>query len=154
MFARPYGKGDCRQNLLVQHDSLGFSFDHSSVTPVLPFEGRAVAVYEVLREAIEKRRCVHLVANGLSREVCPLALGYKGARQKVLTFQYRGDSQSGLAPGGAWRCFFLDDIASATIIGDPWQTGHYPVAKTETSFDYVVCGMSARPRYYEHLRRR
>ncbi len=147
-------KAATRQNIRAEHDLLALSFYHDTVTKVFPVEGRALAVYEVLREAIEKRRCVRLIANGLSREVCPLALGYKGARQKVLTFQYRGDSQSGLAPGGAWRCFFLDDIASATVIGDPWQTGHYPVAKTETSFDYVVCGMGARTRYYDHLKPR
>jgi len=113
-----------------------------------------VAVFEILKEAIEKRRCVSMLADGRRREVAPLAIGFKGAQKKVLTFQYRGDSNSGLAAGGAWRCFLIDNIAWAKIIDDPWQSGNYPVAKTESSFDYVVCGMGARVRTYEHLKRR
>lgn len=112
-----------------------------------------MAVFDTLREAIEKRRCVSILAEGRQREVAPLAIGFKGAQKKVLTFQYKGDSRSGLAAGGAWRCFLLDDISSAHIIDDPWQCGSYPVAKTESSFDYVVCGLGARVRTYNHLKR-
>ncbi|HEV8016097.1 MAG TPA: hypothetical protein VGP48_11220 [Stellaceae bacterium] len=111
-------------------------------------------VFDTLREAIEKRRCVEMVAEGRRREVAPLAIGFKGAEKKVLTFQYRGGSKSGLAAGGAWRCFLLEKISWAKIIDDPWQCGNYPVAKTETSFDYVVYGLGARVRTFEHLRRR
>lgn len=111
-------------------------------------------VYDVLKEAVEKRRCVEILAAGLRRNVAPLAIGFKNSRRKVLTFQYKGASSQGLAPGGAWRCFFLDDIAEARIIDDPWQLGHYPVAKTEASFDYILCGMGARVPTYNHLQRR
>ena len=107
-------------------------------------EDSALAVFEILKEAIEKRRCVAMLADGTWREVAPLAIGFKGAQKKVLTFQYKGDSKSGLAAGGAWRCFPLADITWAKIIDDPWQCGNYPVVKTETSFDYIVCGMGAR----------
>jgi hypothetical protein len=113
-----------------------------------------VDVFDTLREAIEKRRCVEIFAEGRRREVAPLAIGFKGPQKTVLTFQYKGGSNSGLASGGAWRCFPLDDIIWAKIIDDPWQSGSYPVAKTETSFDYVVCGLGARVRTWEHLRRR
>ena len=112
-----------------------------------------MSLHDILRKAIETRHSVRIMANGLLREVCPLALGYKGSRQKVLTFQYRGGSVSGLAPGGAWRCFFLDDITSAEIVDDePFHVGLHPVAKTEASLDYVVCGMGARIRTYDHMR--
>jgi predicted DNA-binding transcriptional regulator YafY len=117
-------------------------------------EDTAVAVFEILKEAIEKRRCVAMLADGKWREVAPLAIGFKGTQKKVLTFQYKGGSNSGLAPGGAWRCFRIDDITWAKIIDDPWQCGHYPVAKTETSFDYVVCGLGSRIRTFEHLKQR
>jgi hypothetical protein len=113
-----------------------------------------VDVFDTLREAIEKRRCVEIFAEGRRREVAPLAIGFKGPQKKVLTFQYKGGSNSGLASGGAWRCFPLDDIIWAKITDDPWQSGNYPIAKTETSFDYVVCGLGARVRTWEHLRRR
>src|SRR6185312_12729061 len=108
-------------------------------------------VFDTLREAIEKRRCVTMVADGRRRDVAPLAIGFKGAQKRVLTFQYKGDSSSGLAPGGAWRCFPLADITWAKITDEPWRSGNYPIAKMETTFDYVVCGTGARVRSYEHL---
>src|SRR3974390_2746477 len=110
-------------------------------------------IFDTLREAIEKHRCVAILAEGRKRQVAPLAIGFKGTQCKVLTFQYRGDSSSGLAAGGAWRCFVIDRIVWAKIIDDPWQCGNYPVAKTESSFDYVVCGRGARVRTYEHLKK-
>jgi hypothetical protein len=113
-----------------------------------------LAVFDTLKEAIEKRRCVAILVDGNWREVAPLAIGVKGAQKKVLTFQYKGESKSGLAAGGAWRCFPLTDITFAKIIEDhPWQSGNYPVAKTESTFDYIVCGMGAQVRTYNHLRR-
>lgn len=111
-----------------------------------------MAVQEILKEAIEKRRCVTMLVDGWWRQAAPLALGVKAGRAKVLAFQYHGESKSGLAPGGAWRCFFLDDIGWAQIVDDPWRSGHYPIAKIEASFDYVICGLGARPRIYEHLK--
>jgi hypothetical protein len=107
-------------------------------------------VFDTLREAIEKRRCVTMVAEGRRRDVAPLAIGFKGAQKRVLTFQFKGDSSSGLAPGGAWRCFSLANIDWAKINDEPWQSGNYPIAKMEASFDYVVCGLGARVRTYSH----
>jgi predicted DNA-binding transcriptional regulator YafY len=112
-----------------------------------------VDVFDTLREAIEKRRCVTMMADGKRRDVAPLAIGVKGAQKKVLTFQFKGDSSSGLAPGGAWRCFSLDRIVWVALINEPWQSGHYPVAKLEASFDYVICGHGAQVRTYNHLKR-
>lgn len=113
-----------------------------------------MVVFDILKEAIEKRRCVAMMAAGTHREVAPLAIGFKGGQKKVLTFQYKGESRSGLAPGGAWRCFPLEDITWAKIIDDPWQSGQYPVAKTESTFDYIVCGTGTRIRTYDHLKPR
>ena len=112
-----------------------------------------MAIFDILRIAVEKRCCVAMLAGGKMREVAPLAIGFKGAQKKVLTFQYKGDSKSGRAAGGAWGCFNMDDITWAKIIDDPWQCGSYPVVKTETSFDYVVCGLGSRVRTFDHMRR-
>ncbi len=110
-------------------------------------------IFDTLREAIEKKRCVAMVAEGRRREVAPLAIGFKGAQKKVLTFQLTGGSHSGLAPGGAWRCFPLESITWAKLIDEPWQSGNYPIAKLEASFDYVVCGAGAHLRTYHHRKR-
>jgi hypothetical protein len=110
-------------------------------------------VYDVLKEAVEKHRCVVMAAEGQRREVAPLAIGFKDARQMVLTFQYKGGSNSGLAEGGAWRCFPIDHIDWAKITDDPWQHGNYPIAKVEASFDNILYGMGAQMRTYQHKRR-
>ena len=110
-------------------------------------------VFDTLREAIEKRRCVTMMAEGRRRDVAPLAIGFKGTQKKVLTFQFKGSSSSGLAPGGAWRCFLLNTIDWAALSDEPWQSGNYPIAKMEASFDYVVCGLGAQVRTYNHLKR-
>jgi hypothetical protein len=98
-----------------------------------------MSVDAILIRAIELRRRVDLLADGQRREVCPFALGYKDGRRKVLTFQVEGGSRSGLAAGGAWRCFALDDIAWAQMIEGTWRSGANPVAKTEASLDIVEC---------------
>jgi hypothetical protein len=108
----------------------------------------SVAVYDVLKHAIERHRSVRIIAGGLWRDISPLALGYKGDKLKVLAYQYRGDSASGLPADGGWRCFFVDDISWAKETDDRWQTGHYAVAKVEASLDTVICGAGAQVRTY------
>ncbi len=106
--------------------------------------------FDTLREAIARRRCVRLVSGHVWRDICPLALGYKGEQLKVLAFQYHGGSNSGIAPEGGWRCFSLDEIDFAKLNDDPWHSGHNTVAKLETSLDTVLYGSGARVRTYEN----
>ncbi len=108
----------------------------------------STAVYEVLKTAIERRRCVRVIVNSLSRDLCPLALGYKTNQLRVLAFQYRGSSTSGINAAGGWRCFSLGEISWAKINDDPWQSGPNAAAKRESSFDTVVCGAGATVRTY------
>ena len=115
---------------------------------------QGLAVFDILKTAIERRRCVRVVAGDLWRDVCPLALGYKGEKLKVLAFQYHGGSASGIAPEGGWRCFALDEISYVKVNDDPWHSGHNAVAKLEASLDTVICGTGARVRTYDHLKPR
>jgi len=103
-----------------------------------------MSVHAILKTAIWYQRPVEILTAGRLRQVCPHAIGHKGYRLKVLVFQFFGESVSGLPSGGAWRSFFLDDIAWATIIHGPWRSGRNPVAKIETSFDHV--DLEIRPR--------
>src|SRR5690348_948144 len=96
-----------------------------------------MSVHAILKTAIWYQRPVEMLTGGRLRRVCPHALGHEGYRLKVLVFQFFGESASGLPSGGAWRSFFLDDIASAKIIDGPWRSGRNPRAKIETSFDHV-----------------
>ena len=103
-----------------------------------------MSVHGILRFAIWCRRPVEMLTAGHLRQVCPHALGHKDSRLKVLVFQVSGESSSGLPSGGAWRSFFLDDIASAKIIDGPWRSDRNQVAKIEASFDHV--DLEVRPR--------
>jgi hypothetical protein len=94
-------------------------------------------VHAILKTAIQHRRPVEMLAAGRLRQVCPHAVGHKDYRLKVLVFQFFGESASVLPSGGAWRSFFLDDIAWAKIIYGPWRSGRNQVGKIEASFDHV-----------------
>ena len=96
-----------------------------------------MSVQDTLKDAIVRKRCVRIFAEGRSREVCPHALGLKDGRPRMLAFQYSGGSASGLAGSGQWRTFFLSEIASATMIDGPWQGGSNIVAKSEASLDRI-----------------
>lgn len=41
-----------------------------------------------------------------AREICAVILGHTGGQEKALTFQFGGQSKSGLSPNGEWRYLF------------------------------------------------
>ncbi len=110
-------------------------------------------IYDTLKRAIELHHCVRIRAGGFERSVCPVALGIKDSQQKLLAFQYAGQSASGLSPEGGWRCFPLRDIISAEMIGDPWHATGIAVTKVEATFDQILCGVGALRPVYDHLKR-
>lgn len=79
--------------------------------------------YAILRDAIEQGLQVTCDYHGHHREVCPHVLGIKNGRQQVLSFQFAGDSSSGLAPGGEWRCMAVSEIRNAQSRSGEWHTG-------------------------------
>src|SRR5207248_2449630 len=96
-----------------------------------------MGVHEVLREAITTKRCVRLHLAGRSRDICPHALGLKSGHPRLLAFQYDGASVSGIGAGGAWRAFFVSEIADAKIIAGVWHSGSNLVAKAEACLDRI-----------------
>jgi hypothetical protein len=112
-----------------------------------------MVIYDTLKRAIELHHCVRIRAGGFVRRVCPVAIGIKDSQQKLLAYQYAGESASGIAPEGGWRCFPLRDIIGAEMIGDPWHATGIAVTKVEASFDQILCGMGAQRPVYDHLKR-
>jgi hypothetical protein len=96
-----------------------------------------MGVHEVLRQAINTKQCVRVRTGGRSRDICPHALGLKSGHPRVLAFQYDGASTSGIAEGGAWRAFFVREIADAKIIEGTWQSGRNVIAKAEACLDRI-----------------
>lgn len=82
-----------------------------------------MTIYRQLRDAIENKQAVRVRFKGAERDVCPHVIGFKNGSEKVLTYQFAGYSSSGLPPGGEWRCMFIADIASVTVIDKAWHTG-------------------------------
>ena len=96
-----------------------------------------MGVHEVLRQAITTKKCVRLRLAGRSRDICPHALGLKDGHPRLLAFQYDGASASGISAGGAWRTFFVREIADAKLIDGAWHSGPNLIAKAEACLDRI-----------------
>ena len=79
--------------------------------------------YRLFRTAIQRRRQVTCTYRGFYRELCPHILGHKHGREKALTFQFAGQSSSGLPPQGEWRCLHLAEVDDIHLRDGPWHTG-------------------------------
>lgn len=82
--------------------------------------------YELFREALLSGKQVVCRYKGFRRELCPVIIGHSDGKEKVLAYQFAGDSSSRLPPGGEWRCLDLFEVADAELRDGPWYegTGH------------------------------
>ncbi|MDB5540471.1 MAG: hypothetical protein JWQ89_2198 [Devosia sp.] len=81
------------------------------------------ATYELFRQAMAARKQILCTYRGRRRELCPVILGHTGGEEKALTFQFAGESNSRLPPGGEWRCLSLGMVSDVTLRDGPWHTG-------------------------------
>lgn len=80
--------------------------------------------YGMLRNAIINKRQVTCSYQGHYREMCPHVLGHKDGDAQVLSYQFGGQSRSGLPAGGEWRCMKVAEIEDVTVQEGDWYTGH------------------------------
>jgi hypothetical protein len=59
--------------------------------------------------------------DGYARELCAVILGHTGGQEKALTFQFGGQSKSGLSPNGEWRWLFLEKVRNMHLRDGPWR---------------------------------
>jgi hypothetical protein len=82
--------------------------------------------YLVIRRAMENMQNITLEYQGKKRELSPHTLGYKDGREKVLSYQFGGESSSGLAPRGSatnWRYMFIGEIKAVKVSKErEWHT--------------------------------
>lgn len=84
----------------------------------------ASATYSLFRKAILGEKQVACVYQGKHREVCPLVIGHSHGKEKVLVFQFAGDTSTGpLPPGGAWKCMFVANVREAHLRDGAWHEG-------------------------------
>ena len=82
------------------------------------------ATYKLFEQAIRQRRQIVCLYRGYRRELCPVILGHKkNGDEAALTFQFAGESGSGLPRGGEWRCLLLSEVSNAELRDGRWHAG-------------------------------
>ena len=82
------------------------------------------ATYRLFEQAIRQRKQVICLYRRRRRELCPIILGHKrSGEEAALTFQFAGESSSGLPRGGEWRCLLLSDVSDAQLRDGRWYSG-------------------------------
>jgi len=78
---------------------------------------------DLLTEAINQKKQVTAYYDGLYREMCPHVMGWKNGAMHVLSYQFAGQSSSGLPPEGQWKCMDVDGLSQLTVRDGLWHTG-------------------------------
>src|SRR6185295_8768803 len=81
------------------------------------------SVYRLFRKAILGRKQITCTYHGQDRELAPHILGYNDGQEVALTYQFAGQSNSGLHPGGEWRCLSLAQVQNARLREGRWHSG-------------------------------
>jgi hypothetical protein len=83
-------------------------------------------IYRLVWTAIASKHPIGAVYKDRPRLFCPHRLGRNRAKQlRVLCYQYGGESESGLAPGGSpenWRCVALEKLRKVELLEGSWKT--------------------------------
>jgi hypothetical protein len=79
--------------------------------------------YRLFENAMRARKQIICMYEGYPRELCPIILGHSQDQEKVLTYQFGGQSKSGLPPEGEWRCLWLARVTAVELRDGPWLTG-------------------------------
>src|SRR5438132_3073766 len=81
------------------------------------------SAYKFFEEAITHRKQILCTYHGRLRELCPIILGHSQGREKALTYQFGGQSNKGLPPGGQWRCLWLSEVSNVRLRDGPSHAG-------------------------------
>lgn len=79
--------------------------------------------YELFADAMARRKQIFCQYDGCRRELCPILLGHSQGQEKALAFQFGGESNSGLPPGGQWRCLWLSKVSNVQLRDGAWHAG-------------------------------
>lgn len=79
--------------------------------------------YQIFEQAMRSQKQIVCRYGGYRRELCPIVLGHSRGEEKALTYQFGGESSSGLPPGGEWRCLWLSRVSDAQLRDGPWIAG-------------------------------
>jgi hypothetical protein len=71
--------------------------------------------YALFEEALRKRKQIVCLYRGRRRELCAIILGHSKGEERALTYQFGGESNSGLPPDGKWRCLALSEVSKVKL---------------------------------------
>lgn len=83
----------------------------------------ASAIYRQFAQAMAQRKQILCEYDGYPRQLCAIILGHSNGQEKALTFQFGGQSRSGLPPQGEWRCLWLAKVRRVRLRDGPWYAG-------------------------------
>jgi len=89
----------------------------SSVAP------KPSSVYKLFEQAMIGRKQILCMYKGRRRELCPVILGHSQGREKARTYQFGGQSNKGLPPGGEWRCLWFSEVSNVRLRDGRWYAG-------------------------------
>lgn len=81
------------------------------------------ASYRLIREAILAEQQINCRYNGHHRELCPHILGHTAGAEKLLAFQFGGDSSKPLPRDGQWKCLSVAKMRDVEACDGPWHEG-------------------------------
>jgi hypothetical protein len=79
--------------------------------------------FRLFHQAILDQKQITCRYKGFHREVCPHILGHTDETEKVLVYQFAGESSSGLPPGGEWRCLVVSEVHEIKLRDGRWHSG-------------------------------
>lgn len=79
--------------------------------------------YRLFEQAMAERKQIVCVYDRYHRELCPIILGHSRGEETALTFQFGGESKSGLPPGGEWKCLRLAIVRDVQLREGAWHAG-------------------------------
>jgi hypothetical protein len=80
-------------------------------------------IYKLFAQTMAAKKQIVCEYEGFTREICVIILGHTRGQEKALTFQYGGQSKSGLPPNGEWRCLFLEKVRNVHLRDGSWRAG-------------------------------
>lgn len=81
-------------------------------------------IYDAFIRAMLARKQLLCLYDGYPRELCPIILGHSQGQEKALTYQFGGQSRSGLPRTGQWRCLWLHKVSNVQLRDGPCHTGN------------------------------
>lgn len=83
-------------------------------------------IYRLIWTAVANKQPISALYKNRPRLFCPHRLGRnRASQQRVLCYQYGGESETGLAPMGSpenWRCMALEKLRKVELLRGSWKT--------------------------------